>query len=818
MNKALLVLVAVAAPCLSDSESKLRFQDSDTLPKISGKYVKEDITSEKTYYFSIPSQPLQDALIQFARYIQHNILSPQHIVEKYRSRPVVGTFTAKQALELILGDAPLSYHLDADIKLWRIESGEAKNSENIMSDGVLRQLEEVIVTGRYVSIATGFEQALSRAPAVASVVSSEYIQKLGAQDIDDVIQSVPGLHVSRSSNSYNPIYVFRGIHTDFNSQVLVLINGIPLTNLHAGNRSQVWGGMPVDAIERIEILRGPGSALYGAEAFAGVINIITKSRDSLEGNSLKVAAGSYSSRSITVSHGGDYLGWGAGVIAEYYKSDGHGEIVDADAQSKFDDIFETNASYAPVPVGVSSENFDVRLDLRKNAWRLRMGSQIRRDVGLGTGISEAIVPSNRESSDRHNADITWNKTFFSGDLDVTSQVSLLESRFETGDSQRLFPEGANFDLGVFEDGVIGNPNLKERHKRFNLSAFVNRFEKHSIHIGVGYYHGDMREVKESKNFEVVPVVRSDGSIAQLLQPLGEVIDVSDTDAAFLPEVKRNNRFIYFQDVWQLTDNLELTNGIRLDNYSQFGSTANKRIAVVWTISESLTSKLLYGEAFKAPSFVEAYATNNPVIIGNPNLDPERIKTAEWVISYQRDDTFFSQVNFYRYRWSDIIGGEEVEGTSAKRAVNAGTQIGKGFEFEANWSATERLSFLTHFSHLDSEQDLTGARAPFVPHKQFHLSSSYTLTDKFSLSLHVNRVMDRVREIDDTRKSVDDYTRTDLSISYLPFKNRLKFKFVVRNIFNDDVRQPSAFATGGANIPNDLPEAGRNYFLSSTFSF
>ena len=108
----------------------------------------------------------------------------------------------------------------------------------------------------FVSIATGSRQPIARAPSVASVVTAEDIAAIGAADLDEVLETVPGLHVSRSPIGYNPIYTIRGIHTQYNPQVLMLVNGIPITGVFVGNRSQIWGGMPVEdiaAIDRIAV-------------------------------------------------------------------------------------------------------------------------------------------------------------------------------------------------------------------------------------------------------------------------------------------------------------------------------------------------------------------------------------------------------------------------------------------------------------------------------------------------------------------------------------------------------------------------------------
>ena len=109
-----------------------------------------------------------------------------------------------------------------------------------------------------VSIATGSHQAITRAPSAATVITSHDIEAMGATNLDQALESVPGLHVSMVHVALNPIYEFRGIATKYNPQVLMLVNGIPITNVFWGDRSQLWGGMPLENVARIEVIRGPG--------------------------------------------------------------------------------------------------------------------------------------------------------------------------------------------------------------------------------------------------------------------------------------------------------------------------------------------------------------------------------------------------------------------------------------------------------------------------------------------------------------------------------------------------------------------------------
>ena len=110
---------------------------------------------------------------------------------------------------------------------------------------------------------------------------------------------------------------------------------------------------------------------------------------------------------------------------------------------------------------------------------------------------------------------------------------------------------------------------------------------------------------------------------------GTLTNVTGTSFAYLPNVHRTIGSLVAQDEWQLADHWQLTAGLRYDHYSDFGGTFNPRVALVWDINEQLTSKLLYGKAFRAPNFAEQFTQNNPVVLGNRNLKPETINTYEW---------------------------------------------------------------------------------------------------------------------------------------------------------------------------------------------
>lgn len=664
----------------------------------------------------------------------------------------------------------------------------------------------------FISIATGTLQPIAKAPAVATVRTAQDIQDMGATDLDEVLETIPGLHVSRDPFGYQPAYIFRGIYSKFNPQVLVLINGVPLTNLFHGDRGLIWGGMPVNAIARIEVIRGPGSAVYGADAFAGVINIITKSYDDIDGAQAGIRSGSYKRRDLWYL-GKAQIGEGKVSIAiEGHKTDGQDEKIDSDAQTNLDSVMGTDASLAPGSVNLSRENLDVRLEYAVGHWKARGGLQRRSDFGNGAGIAEALDPHNRYLSERWNVDFSYYNESIIEDLELSAQLSYLDTSQEVEENLIIFPPGSNIGFGVFPNGVIGNPEVFERHSRFDLSTFYRGIKRHSVRVGLGYYYGDLYRVNESKNFGIDP------ETGAALPAGSDLVDVSGTPYVFLNEGTRRNRYLFMQDIWDLAADWEMTAGVRWDEYSDFGDTVNPRLALVWSTSRDLTTKLLYGKAFRSPSFTQTRAVNNPSVIGNPNLDPETIDSVEVAFDYRVTEKLKLGLNIFGYKWADIIKFTPDENSSTSTAANAGTQIGKGFEAEADWRFLSDFRMLASFSLQDSYDRETHNEAPQSPGKRFFVSILYDAYRNWQWQTQFNWVMDRKRDQSDTRDAIEDYRLVDVTLRRLRNGDPWALSFSIKNVFNSSAKEPSPWSNPVASIPNDLPLAGRNFTGEIEYQF
>jgi len=637
----------------------------------------------------------------------------------------------------------------------------------------------------FISIATGRKQLLSKAAAVASVITAEDIKKMGAKDIEQALESVAGLHVSRGAVNYNSVFTIRGIGSGANTQVLMLINGIPITNVFTGDRSIVWGGMPVQNISRIEVIRGPGSAVYGADAFSGTINIITKTADEIDGFETGFSTGSFDTRHAWALFGGEVKGWDVAFSMELSDSKGHDETVQSDFQSVLDGLLTTNASLAPGGVNTGKKSLETRIDLAKDLWRLRMGFQGRYDVGTGAGVNQSLDLFGSGESERLNLDLTYHDANFSENWDLQGTLSFFQTGFKTSNIH-LLPAGA-FG-GAFPNGMIGSPAVYERHYRSDMSAFFTGFNAHDIRVGAGVYYIDQYRVEETKNFifNTLPTPPTP-------MPLQRV---SGADL-FNREAGRTINYVLVQDEWLFATDWALTTGLRYDHYSDFGGTVNPRMALIYNSPYNVTTKFLYGRAFRAPAFAEQFNANNPVLIGNEDLDPEVIDSYEIVVNYAASPDLRMDLNLFYYEMQGII-------ISAPVAQNTGNQTGYGAEWEFEWGVSDKLTLLGNYAYQHSEDENNHCDVADVPQQQAYLRADYQVAPQWSLFTQVNRVMDRKRAPGDTRPEVEDYTTVDVSLRAENIFPNVSVGFSVNNLTDENALEPSV-APG--NIANDLPLAG-----------
>ncbi|MCV6639091.1 TonB-dependent receptor [Candidatus Albibeggiatoa sp. nov. NOAA] len=667
---------------------------------------------------------------------------------------------------------------------------------------------DALVQEKKTSIATGTQQFSDFVPAVTSVITNQDIEAMGARTLEEVLHSVPGLQIA--NNWFNiPIYSIRGISSGYNPEVLVLVNGVRINDSFAGSKALFWSTYPISSIEHVEVIRGPNSALYGADAFSGVINIITKSAQDINGTEVGMRIGSNNTKDGWLLHGSKWHDINIAAMIDFSKTDGHQRIVKADAQTAFDHVFATNASLAPHKYGSELTTYNIRFDIEKQHWRWRADFFKSDEMGAGVGSAQAIDPTKPINFERFTTDLTYHNPTVTENLELEARLSYWHGDFAA--AWQLYPPNA-FD-GAYPIGFLGRPAGSENQSQFSLSATYHGLQNHQIRFGAGYAYYDLYKVSELRNFGLNPFTN------EILSPL-ELFDGTDTAAAYMPEVARNNYFIFVQDTWKLSSQWALTAGIRYDYYSDFGSTTNPRLGLVWQPRSDLVVKLLYGQAFRAPSFQELYNQNNPVSQGNPNLKPEEIETWELALDYRVTDRMHLSLNLFRYEIEERIAVVPLN-NSVFGYNNAEAWKGQGMEFEARWKTSHYSSLLFNYSYQDSE-NAAGETLPNASKQVAFLRADYLLGTKWYIDTQLNWNDGWARAANDPRPKLDGYTTMDLTLRRKDNRTgHVNMAIGVKNIFDVDVRYPSpapSVDSSIVNIPYDLPGADRTYFLELRYKF
>jgi len=312
---------------------------------------------------------------------------------------------------------------------------------------------------------------------------------------------------------------------------------------------------------------------------------------------------------------------------------------------------------------------------------------------------------------------------------------------------------------------------------------------HQSHVGVrvGREDLDMYQVRTIRNYHFVgtAIVLDDPPVAT---------DHTSTDPHIRPH-RRLVSYLYAQDEWRFIRDWTLTAGMRHDRYSDFGGTTNPRLALAWEAAYDLTARLLYGRAFRAPSFNDLYGIN-PVNNSNANLRPETIATTEAALSWQARKDLQLNLSLFRYDARDLIR------LLSNTYSNIGSVHGSGLEVEASWDTGSGLRLTGNYSHQRSIDNSTGRDAGYAPRHHLYLRADSRVTGDWLGGAQLNWVADRKRAAGDARPDVADYRTVDLTLRTTRRDSPWQFVASIRNLFNSQVLEPSL--PPAANLPDDLP--------------
>ena len=500
----------------------------------------------------------------------------------------------------------------------------------------LEQLMDIEVESVYG--ASRYEQKVTEAPSSVSIITADDIKKYGYRTIADILRSVRSFQISNDRN-YSYIGVRGFGHTgDYNSRVLLLVDGHRI-NDNIYNQALVGEDfiIDIDLIERVEVIRGPGSSLYGNNAFLAVINVITRKAADFGGVETSGAAGSFRTVKGRMSYGNP-LGTDTYGVFSASGLDSKGP------HSLFYKEYNTPETNNGVAINTDYER-NQSLFAKIGQGDLTLESAfVSRMKGIPTGSFGT------DFNDRNNR--TIDQRYY---LDLKYEHRLDDGATITG---KLFYD-AYYYWGTYIYSGIQNRDYTEG-QWVGAEVMYSRklFDTHKITVGTDYQF-NLKQLQE--NHDVSPYQE------------------------YLRDNTRTNRWsIYAQDEYNILKNLILNAGVRFDHFGAFGSTTNPRVALIYAPAETTAVKLIYGTAFRAPNNFELYYQVANSQAANPDLRPEKISSYEIVLEqYFGKHLRGTAAAFYNHI-KDLIEQQTDRDTGLLVFKNTDKVEAKGLEFELDW--------------------------------------------------------------------------------------------------------------------------------------
>ena len=688
-----------------------------------------------------------------------------------------------------------------------LAAGRARAAEPVDPFSEPDEAELFRAEQRVVTVASRYAQTVDQAPSIVTVVTDSEIRARGYRTLSDVLREIPGIYVTVSKESRGLAW-FRGVTSDDNNKFLLLVDGVPWYD-GIYTHAFIDDYLPLVDVKQVEVIKGPGSAIYGTNAFAGVINVVTYGADDLQGGFARMAVGDDGRLGMAavsadrIERGGRSIEVGA--FARYLDRDGDGLDTTPKGRANVTGLDPHRAFNAGFRLRVGG--FQARADLVDYRHTYFVNAQDDPfDVMLQSADEYALRYRNRFLSARYDLSLGPMGRFspwlyaqrydnpgtyaFLGDPETTLTGSGAETRF-TGTLVQALKTSERYGAGV--------------------EVELHPLPTHTTVGGVGVEATHVVRLEDVYYVDFDPDPVSGGFRAE---------------PAWIQDL-----YAFAQHTWTASWWLEATGGLRLDAHSYFGAFPSPRAGLLFVPAEGSAVKLLYGRAFRAPNARELLvevdtddAGNNLFTNGNPGLSPEVIDTIE----LEGSTRLPGGLHLRGAAFASTIDREITKTTEPDPALgddyytNRGGATVLGGEVEAGWKA-DALDLDASASFTDARDVDTGRPIYGFPPVMAHARATWTAADALRLSALLDVYSLRPRADWTPASGLGDgapFALVHLAAATGPFAGgRLSADISVRNLLDtdyvelislDDANATTVDEQGNtvAKYPDDIQGEGR----------
>ncbi len=613
---------------------------------------------------------------------------------------------------------------------------------------------------KHIESASKYSQSIEDAPSSVTVITSKEIEIYGYQTLAELLNSQAGFYISNDRN-----YTYLGVRgfsrpTDYNNRVLLLIDGHRLNEyIYDG---AIFGrelGLDINNFERVEIIRGPGSALYGTSAMFAVINLIPKKFNNILAPEIRLGYGSYNTKTLSLNAGHKFDNEiSFSINGSFIESDGEDIYF-----NEFDDPETNNGLATGRDYG---EHYGVIGSFSYKNFNLQ-GISTYSKKGVPTASWETDFNTDLHSIDKLNfieANIFHNFSY--------KTVASLRVYFDKYYYWGVYPyEGENtFDK---DDGETVGAELKYIWDILPNNRLTSGVEYKNI-LRADYKYWDAYEVYNEFD---VPY--------QMLS-------------------------LYLQDELQLNSQLSFYLGIRNDNYIDVVNSLSPRVGIIYNPWQDHTFKLLYGKAFRAPNAYERkYEDPLYGFKVNPNgLSPENAYTSEFIWDYKISEIIKSSTSLYYYRITDLIDKIEDPEDEFFYFSNFGKTEAYGTEISLYAEVYNHAGSYIRYSYQNA-QDENSNGLTNSPLHVLKLGLFHQIINPVNFSFEYKYESKRITVYETETEPIH---LASLNVFTEPILGKIRLSFLVKNLFNNTIKYPG----GWEHIQPSIIQSGRNYTFTISY--